>query len=136
MICRATVQRLVFVASFLPWLFLAVILIAHQHNSLAPPDRVPFDFGIVERRYGELRLFDSREKVEAILGPPTHMNEREGELNELERALENAGRNPFMPKVRVWDKWTDSKDVRKWVAVLYNGDQSVDKVYYLVKKGF
>ena len=80
------------------------------------------DFNAVEKSFkSDLFHGMSRKSVEDRLGPPTQRDVWGPEVTAWEERLDNAGRNPKLPSVRSWDKWTDPKDGRRYVAVLYSG---------------
>jgi hypothetical protein len=97
----------------------------------------PLDFRLVEERYDSIPWGGSRMAVERLLGPPTEHYAWGPELAEVERILENGGRNLMPePEDRVWDRWSDPKDPGRWVAVLYGGYSGSARVYGRTKRGF
>jgi hypothetical protein len=81
---------------------------------LAPADiePPPLDFKIVEKRYGEERLFTLRqEDVEKLLGPPTHRG-----VSGPDEEVRFSRQLSELPSDRRWDKWEGEG---KWVLVLY-----------------
>jgi hypothetical protein len=131
----AALRRFVLVLSFLPAGL--VFVIAASRDNMPRPIPQPLDFPVIEERYSRLfpYMHITRSEVEQLLGPPTERNVFEAELRTFELALENGGRN-FMPRVRVWDRWSDPNDGSRWVAVLYDGHSASGNFYWPLKKGF
>jgi hypothetical protein len=101
----------------------------------APP-RPPLPFEVVMKRYRDVRLGDSREQVEEVIGPPTERHAGGPELDEAGADAEHSHRHLGIPGGRFWHLWSDPKDGGRWVAVLYAGPYPAEEVYWKLKKGF
>ena len=135
MMClKTTIYRLTILAAFLPAVGIAVLAIARDEPEHLPPP-VPLEFKGIMERYGDVRMFMTRQEVEALLGPPTERTAWDPEFERIEQAWRNRGRNIF-PEDRVWQKWIDPKDASRWVAVLYSVQQNEQKVHNSIKRGF
>ena len=97
-----------------------------------PAPRTPVEFEEVEWWYHNRWLFQTREQVEAELGPPTRHVPWNPELVERVGAVEHSNRHFGVPRDQVWLQWVDPKDPGKSVTVLFAGG----KVYDKFKKGF
>jgi hypothetical protein len=117
---------------YLAWVVLSFLTERPPSLPLPPAKRQPLEFNLIRQRHRDVRLFDSREKVEAILGPPTERNVVEPDLLELAERVEVWNRHLGVPNERTWDRWADPNDKGKWVTIYFAGG----KVYWVLQKGF
>lgn len=80
--------------------------------------RPPFDFALILQRYGDVQFLQSREEVEELLGPPSPQRVPEPRFVRWEARADNGGRN-LLPRDRIWEKWIDPDDERRWIAILF-----------------
>ena len=114
------------VAILLPWL-------RGTARSLQP--RPPLTFAVICERFHQLDLGASREEVEALLGPPTERGAHDPELEMAERKAEWSHRHLGIPRERSWERWIDTQDPQRWVAVLYAGTLIPHTVYEKYQHG-
>jgi hypothetical protein len=126
---------LVVIVVVLWWMKRTTDAIEASRAPVAPRDPLPFR--LVAQRFDSVPLFATRTEVERLLGPPTEHRVWGPGLARAEERAENGGRNEMpQPADRIWDRWSDPADQRRWVAVLYGGYSESAKVYSRTQGGF
>jgi hypothetical protein len=106
-----------------------------EHPPAAPLPDPPLEFRLIEERFNNVKMFASRQQVAELLGtpsPPRDYGTWRADLRQWEERAKHSHRHLGIPSDQSWELWTDSRDERKGVAILF----ADAKVYYRAKKGF
>ena len=100
---------------------------ARPAAALAP---IPVDFRIVMENIGKIRHFvTTREEAIKLLGPPTEYDPLDPTLPDKEADLEHSHRYLGLPTPRRWARWSDPKDDRRQVSILFARETAYSTIY-------
>jgi hypothetical protein len=90
------------------------------------PTEPSWDFECVAIGYDHIRSGDSRQQVEALIGPPTYLSIRDREVWSWEYHL---NRGPGPNRRIVWSRWVDPDNPGTWVTIPFEGDKVLIKIW-------
>jgi hypothetical protein len=96
---------------------------------ISEPEARTLPFQLVWEKFPRVKTFDCRTEVTGLLGSPTRWVAWEPALNAHEQQAEEFLQRNKAPLDRIWGKWIDTFNERKWVAVLFAGG----KVYWTAR---